>query len=563
MPSVRSALQTALQPLAPTLAFVDVETTGAAPDRARMTEIAIVTVQWPAPAAGPPLVEHWSHLINPGQVIPPEIRFLTGIDQSMVADAPCFADLAPEIEQRLSGALFVAHHARFDYGFIKAEMTRAGYQYQAKTLCTVRLSRAMSPTADSHTLDAIVLRHRLRCLQRHRALGDAEVLWQFMQKLVSEHGESAVFNRARALVSRPNLPSHLNVPSLDSVPAAPGIYFFHGLNQHPLYIGKSLNIRQRIANHFCTDYQSERGLRLSSETRRLSWQETAGEFSALLAEIQAIEQFRPAHNRALRNRQQNWFAGFEADSPQPVFYRITEMPSDNAPARHAKSPGGLLGAFPSRAAARTRLIDLAREFGWCLASMGLEKAQPGSACFARQLGRCAGACVGEQSGAALAQQIETDLQGSRLPEWPAARLLLVEHDELRARSCWHLFDYWWWLGSSESPEDLQAYQCSQVESISSSVDESAGPPTMPQLNRHVLSLLLKTLFSRKAMPTQIKAPSHLSHLPDFDDDDLWTHQPRRGAKQSSRLSWCWLARPDFDVCRKDNVNNTNRNKDCD
>ena len=552
MPSVRSALQTALQPLAPTLAFVDVETTGAAPDRARITEIAIVTVRWPAPTAGPPLVEHWSHLINPEQAIPPEIRFLTGIDQSMVAEAPCFADLAPEIEQRLSGALFVAHHARFDYGFIKAEMARAGRQYQAKTLCTVRLSRAMSPTADSHTLDAIVLRHRLRCLQRHRALGDAEVLWQFIQQLVSEHGVSAVFERARALVSRPNLPSHLHIASLDSVPAAPGIYFFHGLNEHPLYIGKSLNIRQRIASHFCTDYQSERGLRLSSETRRLSWQETAGEFSALLAEIQAIEQFRPAHNRALRNRQQNWFVGFTPDSPLPVFYRITEMPINSAPGPQAKSPGGLLGAFSSRAAARTRLIYLAREFGWCLASMGLEKAHPGSACFARQLGRCAGACVGEQSGEALAQQIEADLQGSRLPCWPAARLLLVEHDELRERSCWHLFDHWWWLASSESPEDLQAYQYSQNDAISSSVEEPANPPTMPQLNRHVLSLLLKTLFGRKGLPDQIRTPSHLPYLPDFEDGDLWAHAARRSTKQGTQLKWCWLARPDFDGYRNDN-----------
>lgn len=538
-------LRSGLQPLANKLAFVDVETTGAAPDRARVTEVAIVTVYWPAPAAGPPQVEHWSSLVNPEQAIPPEIRFLTGIDQAMVANAPTFADLAPVIDERLSGAMFIAHHARFDYGFIKAEMARAGRKYQAKTLCTVRLSRALNPDADSHTLDAIVLRHRLQCLQRHRALGDAEVLWQFMQHLVRDRGEQVVFEQAKALVSRPNLPSHLNVASLESLPTGPGIYFFHGLNQHPLYIGKSLNIRQRIASHFCTDYQSERGIRLSSETRRLSWQETAGEFSALLAEIQAIEQFRPAHNRALRSRPQNWFVAFTSDSPVPKFYRLTEMPDATVENSEALSPGGLLGAFASRAAARTRLIDLGRQFGWCLATMGLERTTAGSACFARQLGRCGGACIGEQEAGSLAAQISVDIANACLPRWPEARLLLVEQDNERGLSCWHLFDHWWWLGSSDSSEALASLQLDSHATASTNTPPSPQL-NRPQLNRHVLSLLLKTLFGRGQMPAALSAPKHPPEMPDFDDDDLWSHQKRRSANKTSQLRWCWLARPEAD-----------------
>lgn len=37
----------------------------------------------------------------------------------MVADQPVFADIAKEVPQRLQGHIFVAHNARFDYGFFE------------------------------------------------------------------------------------------------------------------------------------------------------------------------------------------------------------------------------------------------------------------------------------------------------------------------------------------------------------------------------------------------------------------------------------------------------------
>lgn len=501
-------------PLATKLAFVDVETTGSAPDRARITEVAIVTVNWPHPLAGPPQVEHWSSLVNPGVAIAPEIRFLTGIDQTMLIDAPAFAEIAPAILSRLQGGVFVAHHARFDYGFIKAEMARAGYEMQSRTLCTVRLSRALHPDQSSHTLDAVILRHGLRCLERHRAMGDAQVLWQLLQRLVIDHGAATVFNAARRLISRPNLPAHLNIKSVEALPAAPGIYFFHGLNEHPLYIGKSVNIRQRIASHFCTDYQSERGLRLASETHRLTWQETPGEFTALLAEIQAIERHQPAHNRALRSQQQAWFIDFDDHSPAPIFKHLTELSSEGI--------SGLTGPFASRSAARQRLITLARNAGWCLTSMGLERTTPNAPCFARQLGRCAGACIGEQSTTELLAVIRADLKPYLTPAWPPARLLVLEQNPQRELLSWHLFEQWHWLQSGDSLTALDA--------------SLAEPPTA-RFDRNIYALLLATLRGRRQSPPVLVAPPEPPSHPDYENPDGWTH----GSKKYGQLSWCWLA----------------------
>ena len=123
------------------LAIVDVETTGSDPTADRVTEIAVLHAEAGA------LTAQWNTLVNPGRPVPGVIQALTGISQEMVAAAPRFAEIAGELLERLAGRVFVAHNARFDYGFLRRELERAGIKYQAKTLCTVRLSRRLYPHA--------------------------------------------------------------------------------------------------------------------------------------------------------------------------------------------------------------------------------------------------------------------------------------------------------------------------------------------------------------------------------------------------------------------------------
>src|SRR5678816_175626 len=119
------------------IAIVDVETTGTRPSLDRITEIAVLEVD------GFEVTSRWSTLVNPGAAIPAEIQALTGITREMVAGAPRFADLADELGTRLAGRLFIAHNARFDYGFVRSEFQRAGLDFKARTLCSVRLSRRL------------------------------------------------------------------------------------------------------------------------------------------------------------------------------------------------------------------------------------------------------------------------------------------------------------------------------------------------------------------------------------------------------------------------------------
>jgi DNA polymerase-3 subunit epsilon len=425
---------------APRLAFVDVETTGSSPARERVTEIGVVLVDIDGESAR---VDEWSTLVNPGVPVPPEIEWLTGITSEMVRAAPPFEAVAQDLIDRLDGAVFVAHNARFDYGFLRAEFERAGLAFQARTLCTVRLSRALYPDRAPHSLDALIERFNLAGEERHRALGDARVLWRLLQVWCARHPPGEIEAAVSAVLKHPGLPPHLPPDALDALPHAPGVYLFFGLNEHPIYIGKSVDVRTRVASHFNAEHRTPRDLRLSQEIHRLEWEETAGEFGALLRESELVKSRLPAHNVALRRRENQVIMELD-EHARPLFTRALEFDLARL--------GTSYGPFSSRSAARQFLVHLAADHALCLKTLGLEgrrsAADDGAPCFNRQLNRCQGACVGEELREDHAARLREALEPLRLPAWPHhGAVALVERNAARFREDWHVFDRWCWLGT--------------------------------------------------------------------------------------------------------------------
>lgn len=428
---------------APRLAIVDVETTGSQPGRERVTEIGLVRVDFDGDAVR---VDEWSTLINPGIPIPPEIQWLTGITNEMVRGAPPFGEIAQPLFDRLEDAVLVAHNARFDYGFLRAEFARAGLAFNAKTLCTVRLSRFLYPDRSPHTLDAIVERFGLEGEQRHRALGDARILWRLLQKLGERHPPAELELAVGTLLRRPSLPPHLPPDAIDALPHAPGVYLFYGLNEHPIYIGKSVDLRARVAGHFNAEHRAPRELRLSQEIHRLEWEETAGELGALLRESELVKTRLPAHNIALRRSQNQVVLAIDANG---------EFSTTPAADFDLAQLGASYGPFGSRASARRFLAELAAEYGLCPKTIGIEgrrrSIRDGSPCFSRQVGKCRGACVGAESGQEHAARLREALMTWLLPAWPRnGAVALVERNPERLRDDWHVFDRWCWLGTANS-----------------------------------------------------------------------------------------------------------------
>ncbi|MGU7775291.1 exonuclease domain-containing protein [Burkholderia sp. MR1-5-21] len=272
------------------LVFVDLETTGGSSAEHRITEIGVVEI-------GPHGVSTWTSLVNPGQPIPPFIQQLTGISDAMVRDAPSFASLAPALFERLDGKLFVAHNASFDRGFLRTEFERAGLAFNPDVLCTVRLSRALFPRESRHGLDALVERHRLVPSARHRALADADLLWQFWRQL----HEIVPLERLREQIARTTrhfrLAGGITEAWLDTAPAGCGAYALFGEADEPLYVGRSVRVRQRLRALLTGERRSSKEMRLAQQVRRVEWRETGNELGAMLAEAQWIARLRPAFNR--------------------------------------------------------------------------------------------------------------------------------------------------------------------------------------------------------------------------------------------------------------------------
>ncbi len=177
--------------------FLDLETTGASAGQDRITEVGLIEVD------GGYFVREWSTLVNPGIPIPPLIQSLTGINDSMVATAPHFEDIAEELYEAIDGRMLIAHNARFDYGFLEHEFSRIDQSFSAPVLCTVRLSRKLFPQHARHNLDTLISRHDIDCDARHRALGDARVLWQLAQQWRVDPGEAAVMEATAKLLKTP------------------------------------------------------------------------------------------------------------------------------------------------------------------------------------------------------------------------------------------------------------------------------------------------------------------------------------------------------------------------
>src|SRR4051794_10804696 len=168
---------------APLIAFIDVETTGLDPAENRIAEIGIVFLDGDR-------VSEWSCLLALGAR---RLRVATSVSiASDAEDAPNFRDIAVHLQRRLMGHLLVAHNARFDYSFLKAEFERAGIDFSAQILCSLMLSRALYPDDARHDLDSLMVRHGLESDVRHRALPDARLLLQLWRVIHRQHDSQAI-----------------------------------------------------------------------------------------------------------------------------------------------------------------------------------------------------------------------------------------------------------------------------------------------------------------------------------------------------------------------------------
>jgi DNA polymerase-3 subunit epsilon len=477
------------------MVLLDCETTGSKPTYHRITEIGLIVIE------NGQVIETWESLIQSDQLIPQHIQNLTGINNDMLSKAPYFSDIANLLMEKLQGRVFTAHNARFDYGFIKNEFSRLGISYRTDPLCSVKLSCALYPQFKRHGLDQIIQRYRLRAHQRHRAFDDARMIHEFFlhsSRLFEADEIASVCDQIR---ERSSLPIQLSPKIIDSLPKQPGVYYFHDDKGKLLYVGKSINIRNRVLNHFSQDYKNHKDLKMSSRIADVSFQVTASDFSAQILESQEIKQLLPLYNHRLRKVKKLYRLLIELNDEGYAIPVVKEQ----AVSADIENNYGL---FRSYRQIESKLKQLSDEHQLCFRLLGLEGQNTSGlkACFRFQLKKCSGACCGQEDSHTYNARLMAALQAYQQKVWPWPDAILLQERNERDESIYHLIKDWVYLSKMKSPDDIYdlgyAFNTQVTSSFSEMKVHSAQQNDVHEINQFDLDtyfILIRFLLNPELM----------------------------------------------------------------
>ena len=117
--------------------------------------------------------------IDPLRPIPPEVSAIHGLTNEKLKDKPAFFEVAPAFLEFIGDAPLVIHHARFDMGFLNAELTAAGFEPIAedRIIDTLPMAKRLFPE-ERVNLDALCKKFNISVKERffHGASLDARLL---------------------------------------------------------------------------------------------------------------------------------------------------------------------------------------------------------------------------------------------------------------------------------------------------------------------------------------------------------------------------------------------------
>ena len=279
-------------------AIVDIETTGSHAQDNGITEIAIVLHD------GKQVEGRFSSLMNPLVPIPAYVASLTGISNSMVASAPLFKDLALNIFTLLQGRIFVAHNVNFDYSFIRYHLQQAGYDWNARKLCTLRLSRKAFPGLPKYGLGSLCRSLDIPVYDRHRAGGDVDATSILFEMIIAKGGDKMIKEFLKKEASEQILPPNVPKEQIKALPLTPGVYYFHDAKGTVIYVGKAKCVKKRVLSHFTGMDTGKKRQAFLREIHNITYKDCPTELTAAILESVEIKRLWPAYNQSQKHAEQ-------------------------------------------------------------------------------------------------------------------------------------------------------------------------------------------------------------------------------------------------------------------
>jgi DNA polymerase-3 subunit epsilon len=407
-----------------TFCVVDLETTGGSPEQGCMiTEIGAVKVR------GGEVLGEFQTLVNPHTEIPAFIAVLTGISNSMVADAPTIESALPMFLEFAAGCVLVAHNAPFDVGFLKHFARLQERPWPAfEVVDTAKVARRVINRDDAPNckLSSLARVFRSSTTPNHRALSDARATVDVLHGLMERLGGLGVhtLEELQTFSSRVSAAQRRKRHLADALPHSPGVYLFKDDRSRVLYVGTSRDLRKRVRSYFTASESRTRIGEMVRLAATVTGIECATPLEAEVRELRLIAEHKPSYNRRSRFPEKVTFVKLTRE-PWPRLSLVKRVLDDDA---------DYLGPFASRKMAEKCLAAIYDTFPVRQCSDRFGRRPSRSPCVLAEMGRCLSPCDGSVDAhtyAAVVRQLRETLlrRPDEVVEAINARMATLADDE--------------------------------------------------------------------------------------------------------------------------------------
>jgi DNA polymerase-3 subunit epsilon len=328
-------------------------------------------------------------LVNPHTQIPAFIAVLTGISNSMVADAPAIESALPAFLEFAAGCVLVAHNAPFDVGFLQHFAREQGRPWpRFEVLDTAKLARRVITRDDAPNckLSSLARVFNSATTPNHRALSDARATVDVLHGLMERLGGLGVhtLEELQTFSSRVSTAQRKKRHLAEGLPHSPGVYLFRDDQARVLYVGTSRDLRTRVRSYFTASETRTRIGEMVGLASSVTGIECATTLEAEVRELRLIAEHKPRYNRRSRFPEKVHFVKLTRE-PWPRLALVRRVLDDEA---------DYLGPFSSRKTAEKCLAALHETFPVRQCSDRLAREPSRAPCVLAEMGRCLAPCDG-------------------------------------------------------------------------------------------------------------------------------------------------------------------------
>jgi DNA polymerase-3 subunit epsilon len=313
---------------------------------------------------------------------------------------PKFFEIAKKIIEFTRDTIFVAHNVSFDYGVLRTEYRRLGFDFRMDHLDTVQTTKILFPGYKSYGLKNITRDLGIELTKHHRAIDDTKAT-ALLFNMLFEKDPQNLQSFIRQEINPSALNPKLKLEQFDDVPNKTGVYKFYNENGELIYIGKSIHIKKRIEQHL-KNTKTQKGLELRLKIAAIDHELTGSELIALLKESEEIKIHKPVYNRAQKNTVFSHGLFMHEDQAGYKRFTIKKTSSNDQP----------VTTFTSINNAKATLDYWVSEYQLCQKMCNQHDGVNG--CFNYSIKKCEGACVGLESPEQYNQRVEQLLKLSEL-----------------------------------------------------------------------------------------------------------------------------------------------------